>query len=166
MAATSWNALNARILADAGGGVPPVYSFPEGSTQSYKAGALVVLEGTSGQINAYATDGEAICGVVLEDASGTQATMQKVQIVRAGDRIALLCWDTSDNALVAADTLKAGFTYAIEVISGVSYAEYDTEHATTENIHFIQAMYDSSGTSTNWGIFSVETNSLQFGKTA
>jgi len=166
MAASSWNPLNARILTDAGGGVPPIYEFPEGSAQSYKAGALVYLDATNGYITACAGSATKIAGVVMEDASGTLNTRQHVQILRPGDRVAMLCFDDSDDAQVAANTFKPGFTYDIEVDSGVSYAEYDSEHATTEEFTFIQAIYDSTGTSTNWGIFVPENAALNFGSSA
>jgi hypothetical protein len=166
MASSSWNTKNPRILADAAGGIAPVYEFPEGSSQSYKAGALVYLEASSGQITIVTDSTTLIAGIVLEDASTTQTTLQKVQIVRPGDRMVFTCYDASDAAETAADNFKAGLTYDIEEISGVSYAEVDSAHATTEELHFIQAVYDAAGASTNQGIFSVETNALNFARSA
>lgn len=163
MAASSWNPKTARIMADAGGGVPPIYEFPEGSTQGYKAGALVYLDATNGYITSCAGSTTKIAGVAQQDASGTLNTRQNIQIIRAGDRLAVLCFDDSDSAEVAANTLKPGFSYDLEVDSGVSYAEHDSENATTEELVFIQAIYDSTGTSTNWGIFQVDGTALNFG---
>jgi hypothetical protein len=166
MAASSWNPKNARILTDAGGGIAPVYEFPEGSSQSYKAGALVYLDATNGYITACAASATKIAGIAMQDASTTLNTRQNVQIIRPGDRMTFLCFDDSDDAEVAANTLKPGFTYDIEVDSGVSYAEHDSENATSEELIFIQAVYDSTGTSTNWGIFQIEATALNFGHAA
>ena len=163
MAATSWNPKCARIATDAAGGIAPVYSFPEAASQSYKAGALVYLDATNGRITIVGDSGTLIAGVVLEDATGVTSTSQKVQIIRPGDRLYVRCWDDSDGAEVAASTLKAGFTYDIELISGVAYAEFDSGHADTEELLFIQPVYDANGDSTNVGIFQVETTALNFG---
>jgi hypothetical protein len=166
MAASSWNPKCPRIRGDASGRVAPIYSFPEGSTQTYKAGALVYLEASSGQITICADSADIIGGIVQEDATGTAGTSQKVQIVRAGDLVEFTCIDETDDGEVAADTLYAGNTYDIELNSGVAYAEHDSEHATTENLHFVAPMYDSLGVSTNRGYFTIEINSLNFGRTA
>ena len=166
MAASSWNPKCPRILTDAAGGIAPVYSFPEGSTQTYKAGALVYLEASSGQITICGDSATKIAGIVLEDASTTQTTSQKVQIIRPGDRMVFTCYDDSDSAEYAASNYKAGFSYDIELISGVAYAEYDSEHATTEELIFIEEVLDSTGTSTTQGIFQVEATALNFGHSA
>jgi len=165
MAATSWNP-KCPLIRDAAGGIAPVFSFPEGSTQSYKAGALVYLSTALGEIVLAASAQEFFAGIVLEDATGTQATEQLVQIIRAGDLIEFTTFDDSDSAETAADNFKTGFTYDIEVDSGVAYAEVDGASATAQNLHFVRAIYDATGTSTNRGIFTVEGNSLQFGRTA
>lgn len=163
MAASSWNVKNPRILTDAGGGIAPVYEFPEGSSQSYKAGALVYLETSSGQITIDTDSTTLIAGIVQEDASTTQTTKQKVQIIRPGDRMLFTCYDASDAAETSSSNFKAGFTYDIEEVSGVSYAEVDAAHATTEELIFIQSVYDSLGAATNEGIFQVEGVALNFG---
>jgi len=163
MAASAWNVKNPRILTDAGGGIAPVYSFPEASGQTYKAGALVYLDATNGRITIDTDSTTLIAGVVLEDASTTTSTSQKVQIVRPGDRMNFTCYSASSAAETAASGFKAGFTYDIEEVSGVSYAELGSEHATTEELIFIQPVYDSLGVSTNRGIFQVEAVALNFG---
>lgn len=163
MAATSWNPKCARIATDAGGGIAPIYSFPEAASQSYKAGALVYLDATNGRVTAVGDSGTLIAGIVQKDASGVTSTAMPVQIIRPGDRLYFTCWDDSDGAEKAASSYKAGFTYDIELVSGVCYAEYDSENATTEELIFIQPVYDANGDSTNVGIFQVETTALNFG---
>jgi hypothetical protein len=73
------------------------------------------------------------------------------------------CYDATDSAEIAASDFKAGLTYDIELVSGVCYAEHDSEHATSRNLIFIQPVYDTTGASTNRGIFQVEGVSLNFG---
>lgn len=165
MAAQSWDTKQPYIIG-AGGGVPPIYEFKEASGQSYKAGALVYLDATNGLITAVANSGTKIAGIVQQDASTTTSTAGQIQIIRPGDRVEVQCYDASDAAEVAASGFKAGFTYDIEVVSGVSYAELDSEHATTEELTFVQAVEDSTGTSTNRGIFILETAALNFGASA
>lgn len=162
MAATSWDPLQPRII-DAAGGVAPIYVFPEAATQSYKAGALVYLDATNGRVTAVANSGTLICGIAQKDASGVTSTNAPVQIIRPGDRLQVSCYDASDAAAKAASNFKAGFTYDIEVVNGVAYAERDSEHATSEELIFIQPIYDVNGDSTNYGIFQVEAVALNFG---
>jgi hypothetical protein len=76
------------------------------------------------------------------------------------------CYSTTASAEVTSTSFKAGFTYDIEDISGVAYAELDSGHATTEELHFIQGVYDAAGALTNQGIFTVEFNALNFGESA
>ena len=163
MAATSWNPKCARIATDAGGGIAPIYKFKEAASQSYKAGALVYLDATNGLVTLVGDSGTLIAGIAQEDASGTTSTAAHVQIIRPGDRVYFTCYDASDAAEKAASNFKAGFTYDIEEISGVAYAEFDSGHATSEELIFIQPVYDANGTSTNVGIFQVEATALNFG---
>ena len=167
MAASSWNPKCPRIRGDASGGIAPIYSFEEfSSTQAFKAGALVYLEAASGQVATCADSADLICGIAQEDATGTQGTAQKVQIIRPGDLVEFTCIDETDDSEVLANTLYAGNTYDIELNSGVAYAEHDSENATTENLHFVAPIYDSFGVSTTRGYFTIETNTLNFGRTA
>lgn len=163
MAAQSWDLKQPRIIG-ADGGIAPIYKFPEAASQSYKAGALVYLDATNGRVTACADGATLITGIAQEDASGVTSADAHVQIIRPGDRLLITCYDESDGAEKAASSFKAGFTYDLEVdANGVCYAEYDTEHATTEELIFIQPVYDASGTSTNVGIFVVEATALTFG---
>lgn len=157
MAASSWDRNQPRIRATAAGGIPPIRKFPEAAGQTYKAGALVYLDATNGRITALADSGTKILGIAQEDASTTTSTRQAVQIINPGDEVLFQCWDASDGATVLADTLKAGFTYDVELDANlVSWAEYDSEHATTEELIFLEAVYDVNGTATTWGVFTLE----------
>lgn len=158
MAATSWDKRQPYIRATAAGGIAPIRRFPEAASQTYKAGAVVYLDATNGRITEIANSGTKILGLVQEDASTTTSTRQAVQIINPGDEVYFLCYDASDAAQVAANTFKAGFTYDIELEATdlVSYAEIDSEHATTEELIFLEAVYDVNGDSTNWGVFTLE----------
>lgn len=168
MAASSWNVKCPRILTDAGGEIAPIWTFPEGTaTQAYKAGSLVYFDATNGRVTGPVGDsGAVIGGIAQEDASGTANTDAAVQIIRPGDLMIFTCYSTTASAEVTSTSFKAGFTYDIEDISGVAYAELDSGHATTEELHFIQGVYDAAGALTNQGIFTVEFNALNFGESA
>lgn len=162
MAAKSWDPLNPRVV-DAAGGIAPIYKFKEAASQSYKAGALVYLDATNGLVTAVGDSGTLIGGIAQADASGTTSTAAYVQIIRPGDRVIFTCYDASDAATTSASNFKAGFTYDIEEISGVSYAEVDSAHATSEELIFIQPVYDATGASTTKGIFQIEATALNWG---
>ena len=163
MAASSWDPRQPRIVGPEGG-IAPIYKFKEGSTQSYKAGTLVAAAASTGLIAAFATSGTAITGIAMEDASGTASTAAHVQIIRPGDRVQFTCYDVSDGAETSASNFVAGATYDIEVVSGVCYAEHDSVHATTEELIFVQPVYDVNGDSTTEGIFMIEGAALTFHK--
>ena len=165
MAATSWNP-KCPLVRQAAGGIAPVFSFPEGSGQTYKAGTLALITTALGEIEIAESEAAVLAGIVLEDASGTQATEQLMQIIRPGDIMEFTTFSTSTSGEIAADGFKVGFTYAIYEVSGVAYADLNVENATSEELHFIGAIYDATGTSTNRGLFTVETNALAFGRTA
>ena len=163
MAATSWNPKQPRLMPK-NGSIPEIFMFPEAAAQSYKAGALVYLDATNGRVTACADGATLITGIAMKDATTVTSADAPVQIIQPGDLLYITCYDESDGAEVAANTLKAGFTYDLEVdANGVCYAEYDTEHATTEELIFVQPVYDANGDSTNVGIFQVETTALTFG---
>lgn len=155
MAATAWNPLQPRVV-DAGGNVAPIFTFPEAATQSYKAGAIVEL--VAGAVTACDNAAARILGIAQEDATTTTSEDQDVQIFRPGDFIEMGCVDAAaTDVLVAASGLKAGYTYAIAIDSdGVCNADLNTEHATTEEVVFVQPVYDVLGDSTYRGIFCLE----------
>jgi len=163
MAARAWNPACPRIRATASGGVPEIRKFPEAATQSYKAGALVYLDATNGRITLCGDSATLIAGIVQENASGTATTMQAVQLIKPGDEVVFRCYDASDAAEKSSSNFKAGFTYDIEEIDGVAYAELDSEHATTEELIFICPVYDANGDATNDGVFQVEAVACNFG---
>lgn len=160
MAASSWNPLQPTIRG-AGGEIPPIYKFPEAATQSYKAGAVV--EAVGGAVTACDNAAARILGIAQADATGTTSADAYVQVTRPGDLIEMGCVDAAaTDVLVAASGLKAGYTYAIAIDGdGVCNADLNTEHATTEEIVFVQPVYDANGDSTYRGIFVLESLGAQ-----
>ena len=160
MAATSWNPLQPTIRG-AGGEIAPIYKFPEAAGQSYKAGAVVEL--VAGATTACDDAAVRILGIVQEDASTVTSTASYVQVARPGDLIEMGCVDAAaTDVLVAASGLTAGNTYAIAIDSnGVCNADLNTDHATTEELVFVQPVYDANGDSTYRGIFVLESLGAQ-----
>lgn len=155
MAATSWDPLQPKIRG-AGGEIAPIYKFPEAATQSYKAGAVVELVG--GAVTACDNGAERILGIVQEDASGVTSADAYVQVARPGDLIEMGCVDAAaTDVLVDASGLKAGYTYAVAIDgNGVCNADLNTENAVTEELVFVQPVYDANGDSTYRGVFVLE----------
>jgi hypothetical protein len=124
----------------------------------------VYLDATNGRITAVANSSTLIAGIAMEDASGTTSTVQKVQVIYPGDQLIVRCYDASDAAETASSNFKASFSYDIEVdANGVAYAEVDSEHATTEELIFVESVFDALGDATNDGIFVVEAVASNFG---
>ena len=155
MAATAWNPLQPKVV-DAGGNIAPVFTFPEAASQSYKAGSVVEL--VAGAVTACDNAAARLLGIVLEDATTTTSEDQDVQVFRPGDFIEMGCVDAaSTDVLVAASGLTAGNTYAIAIDGdGVCNADLNTDHATTEELVFVQPVYDALGDSTKRGVFCLE----------
>jgi predicted RecA/RadA family phage recombinase len=163
MAATSWNPKQPRIRATASGGVPEIRVFPEATTSSYKAGALVYLDASNGHVTILGEVGAVIAGIAQKDATGTTSADAPVMIFKPGDDIIMRCYDESDAAEVDADNFKAGFTYDTEIDSdGVAYAEIDTESATANEWVFVAPVLDSAGDSTTEGVFQLELHANQW----
>ena len=156
MAATSFNPLQPRVV-DAGGNIAPIFVFPEAAVQSYKAGAVVEL--VAGAVTACDNAADRILGIAQKDATGTTSADAPVQVFRPSDFIEMGCVDAAaTDVLVAASGLKAGYTYSIAIDSnGVCNADLNTEHATTEEVIFVQPVYDANGDSTYRGIFTLES---------
>ena len=160
MAATSWDPLQPKIRG-AGGEIPPIYKFPEAASQSYKAGAVVEL--VAGAVTACDDAAARILGIAQGDATGTTSADAYVQVARPGDLIEMGCVDAAaTDVLVAASGLKAGYTYAIAIDgNGVCNADLNTENALTEELVFVQPVYDSTGASTYRGVFVLESLGVQ-----
>jgi len=156
MAAKSWDKLQPTARG-AGGEVLPVYKFPEAASQSYKAGAVVEL--VAGKVTACDNGAARILGIVQQDASGTTDTDAYVEVFRPGDLIEMGCVDAAaTDVLVAASGLKAGYTYAVAINGdGVCNADLNTENALTEELVFVQPIYDVNGDSTYRGVFVLES---------
>ena len=155
MAATSWDPLQPTVRG-AGGEIAPIYKFAEAASQTFKAGALVYT--AAGLITAVANDGTEILGIAMEDASGTTSAAIHVQVIRTGDLIEMRCVDDiATDVAVAASGFSPGHTYPVAVDSnGVCAAELAGIHDNTEELVFIQPVYDANGSSTTRGIFVLE----------
>ena len=161
MAATSWNPLQPSVRT-ADGGIAPIYKFAEAAGQTYKAGALVEL--VAGLVTACDDGAARIAGIAQEDATGVTSAAAHVQIIRPGDLIEMGCVDdVATDALVLASGFSPGQTYAIAVDSnGVANADLSETNALTEELVFIQPVYDATGASTYRGVFVLEGVAAQF----
>jgi len=160
MAATSWNPLQPKIRG-AGGEIPPIYKFPEAATQSYKAGSVVEL--VAGKVTACDNGAARILGIAQSDASGTTDADAYVQVARPGDLIEMGCVDDiAADTPVLASGFSAGQTYAIAIdADGVCNADLSETNALTEELVFVQPVYDATGASTYRGVFVLESLGCQ-----
>jgi len=149
MAATSWNALQPRIVTR-DGCIPEILKFKEELTQSFKAGTPVKLDGGECEI---ATDGTVgFLGIAMEDASGDTDAVIHVQVVRPGDRIIARVTNNGTDALPT--TLVQGQAYGW-------YADADSVFYVDANddavhiLYYNAPVYDANGDSTYWGYFSL-----------
>lgn len=149
MAASSWN-LNQPRIVTRDGGIPEIFSFKEEASQTFKAGTPVKLDGGEVEI---ATDGTVgFLGIAQEDASGTADTLISVQVVRPGDRVIARVTNNGTDALPT--TLTQGMAYGWYIDSD-SVFYVDANDATTHILYYNGPVYDSAGSSTYWGIFSL-----------
>ena len=157
MAATAWDPKQPRVVS-ADGGIPPIYKFTEANSMSFKAGSVVDF--TGGGVTAVADAETRLGGIAMKDATtvSTGNIEIPVQVWKTGDRVDMLCvTNASSDVEVAASSFSQGQTYAIAVDgNGVCAADLATTHASTEELVFIQPVYDSNGDSTNRGIFVLE----------
>lgn len=160
MAATSWDPLQPKIRG-AGGEIPPIYVFPEAASQTYKAGSVVEL--VAGAVTACDNGAARILGIAQKDATGTTSADAPVQVARPGDLIEMRCVDDiATDVAVAASGFSAGQTYAIAIDdNGVCAADLSETNALTEELVFIQPVYDATGASTTRGIFVLESLAVQ-----
>lgn len=150
MAATAWDPRQPRIVTP--GGVPEVYKFPEGSTQSFKAGQPVKL--SSGQVVIATDSTTGLLGIAQSDASGTQTTMIPVQVVQPSrDRVLALVTNNGTDALASTLTVAEAYDFYLNSSTGVFYA--DANDSSGGTLIFVQPVYDVNGDSTYWGVFEL-----------
>lgn len=165
MAATSFDPRNPRIVPRHG--VPRIvhYGWTEASTQSFKAGELVSIDG-SGDVTVSATGAStAIYGIALADAggSGASSSVTKLMKIEQDDELIMLVTDASGSA-AASSNCVAGEDYDLLVTSGIHSVNYaDT---TNPAFVFIEEVKDSTGTATNYGKFRVLASVLDDGVVA
>ena len=134
------------------GGVPEVYTFKEGSTQTYVAGMPVKL--SSGVVVVATDSTTGFLGIVQEDASGVASTAAHVQVVQPSrDRVLALVTSGGTDAL--ASTLTVGEAYDFYMDSSVGLFYVDAADSSGGTLIFVQPVYDVNGDSTYWGIFEL-----------
>jgi hypothetical protein len=149
MAASSWNAKQPRIIS-VEGNAAPIFKFKEEASQSFKAGTPVKLDGGEVEIGTDGTVG--FLGIAMEDASGTADTLISVQVVRPGDRV--IARVSNNGTAAKPTTLTQGMAYGWH-IDADSVFTVDSADATTHILYYNAPLYDATGTSTYWGVFSL-----------
>ena len=120
MAAKSWDPKNPQLLWSQGGIQPQIDPTGlEEASQTYKAGCVVKLDTTSGEVEeiAAASSGAftaaGIYGLAMVDASGTASTAAPVQVFKVGDIYKM--YITSSGTAALASTLVPGKNYGVYV---------------------------------------------------
>jgi hypothetical protein len=150
MAATSWNALQPRLLPKSGS-IPYVIEVPEAASQSFKAGTPLYLVSNKATICADSTDG--FLGIAMEDASGTTDTSISVQVA-APDACFVVARVTNNGTDALASTCSIGQGYAWYAdADSVFYA--DTNDTTNPVLIYEAPIKDNSGSAGYWGLFSI-----------
>ena len=149
MAASSWNALQPRLDPEYGE-IPEIMSFPEKTTQTFKAGTPVKLTTTAGTIEIAEDGTTGFLGIAMEDASGTTNAALKVQVCRAETKIVARV--TSNGTDAKPTTLTQGVAYDFYIDSD---SVFYVDAAATDGVVVIyeSPVNDSTGTSTYWGNF-------------
>ena len=121
------------------GGGAHYQAYPEGDSETYKKGALVIYDLSEDGIvevtrSSGAVSAATMLGVAVEDATGTSDTTQDILIPRPGD-IFEASLASSQTAVVAPDLDNTGQTYGIVKLNstggeGVEYVVNEGETST------------------------------------
>lgn len=134
-------------------GIPQITDkYSETNSMSFKAGEFVKFDGSGAVSVAVENDGF-IHGIALADATNvsTGNITIPVELLGPNDEVQIQVVNTS-GTLEAADTACVpGDAYDIRVASNIWYV--DSADTTSGSLVFIEAIQDSTGSSTYWGRF-------------
>ena len=148
MATTSFDPRNPRIVSS-GGKVPQVTSrHSEAASQSFKAGELVYFN--SGAVTVAAVGDVPVAGIALKDATNVSAGMITipVQILGPDDEIYIMVQNGSGSYEAANATCVPGIAYDFNIASNLW--AIDSADVTNMKLVFIEALFDATGTATQW----------------
>lgn len=138
---------NPRIIP--GNGVPQITSrHLEANSQSFKAGEFVYFN--SGAVTVAAVGDVPVAGIALTDATNvsTGNITIPVQILGPDDEVEIMVQDGSGSYETANTTCVPGVAYDFNVASNLW--AIDSADTTNPKLVFIEALYDSTGTATQW----------------
>jgi hypothetical protein len=150
MAATSWDPKQPSFLVR--GTLPEiVYGETEKNSQTFKAGALVYIDGTNG-VAACADDATSIDGIAMKDATNVTSGNIEIPIMKVEPQHLLKMRVSSAGTAALASTATHGVRYAIDIdANGVATVDTaDSGTATKNCVQFVQPIYDVNGDSTYW----------------
>ena len=138
---------NPRIVP--GNGVPQITSrYSEGNSQSFKAGELVYF--SSGAVTVAAVGDVPVAGIAMTDATNvsTGNITIPVQLLGPDDEIYIKVQDGSGSGEAANTTCVPGVAYDFNVASNLW--AIDSADTTNPKLVFIEGLFDSTGTVTQW----------------
>jgi hypothetical protein len=130
-------------------GVPQITSrYLEANSQSFKAGELVYFN--SGAVTVAAVGDVPVAGIALTDATNvsTGNITIPVQLLGPDDEIYIRVSDGSGSYETANTTCVPGVAYDFNVASNLW--SIDSADTTNPKLVFIEALYDATGTATQW----------------
>lgn len=111
---------NIEYIGNRYGKAPLERVYPEASSQSFAAGALVYL--ASGKVTACADDAVTILGIAKTAASGTANTDISVQIIDIDDEFAATVYNATAASAITA-VASVGLKYPIQLDSSKYYLD-------------------------------------------
>jgi hypothetical protein len=138
---------NPRIIP--GNGVPQITSrFSEANSQSFKAGEFVYF--SSGAVTVAAVGDVPFAGIALTDATNVSSgnIVIPVQLVGPDDEVQIRVSDGSGSYEAANTTCVPGVAYDFNVASNLW--SIDSSDTTNPKLVFIEALFDSTGTVTQY----------------
>jgi hypothetical protein len=150
---TPWAFTEPRIVTP--GGVPLIIVGAEEASQSYVAGEFVILDGTSGEVEA-PTAGQALgagivcAGIAQKAASGTAATDAPYLAPDVNSEIVIRVNDGSGNVEAANTTCIISDTYDLYIgANGECFVDSSTA-GTNEKVTVIDFIKDVNGDVSYW----------------
>jgi hypothetical protein len=164
MAATSFDPRQPKIISR--NGIPQiVHGSYEDTSESFKAGALVYIDG-SGNINECVTalTDIDIAGIAMVDGinsnSASLAGAHEVpyQAILPGDQVQMQVCNNSGSLEAANTTCKPGVAYDLKDVSGLHYV--NSADTSKGAFVFVEPILDSNGSASYWGRFVVKYSEL------
>jgi hypothetical protein len=156
-----------------GGGVPEVVVYPEGASQTYKAGQILVFDTSLEGVKLASVGTTSMVGIALKDATGTTGADAPVLVPTAEDIFTATISASGANLAAAHDRDNIGFIYdwiASTETDNTDKITIDEDAAGGSDWLIVRDIYtdgnEPAGTAGGRMYFSFHTTALQSPKVA